>query len=127
MMNDMEPNINKYYLLFKGVPMKNKELAKQAVFFEAAKKLYEAGALDDNLLAVRPAFPNKIDAFFKGLTSKAIPGEEEEGEIVESSDKGVPKVTEVGDGDGGMESRPPTEWYKRQVRVGVLSIECILN
>lgn len=66
-----------------GMPMKTKELAKQAVYFEAAKQLYEANALDDSLLAVRPAFPHQIDVFFKSLTSKAIPDEKEEVEIEE--------------------------------------------
>jgi hypothetical protein len=66
--------------------MDSKVLAKQAVHFAAAKRLYELGALDEQLVPVRPSVPDKIDEYFKSLTSKAIPDEDETeaepGEIV---------------------------------------------
>jgi len=94
--------------------MSSRGLAKQAVHFVAAKQLYELGVLDNTLLPVRPAIPDKIDAFFKALTSKSIPDEEEDGEFVEKS-TAKKKEEDKSESENSNANAFTAAWYRKRV------------
>lgn len=81
--------------------MKTKELARHAGFFEVAKNLYEAKALDESFVPIHPSFPLEITDFFERELPTEINDIRPDEENV---DKPKPIVFEVN-----------REWFKKRV------------
>lgn len=93
--------------------MSNKGLARQAVHFVAAKKLFELDVLDKQLMPIRPALPDTIGAYFKTMTSISNPDcDVEEGELREKPATNVGGKQSVNETWFG-----PTSWYQKRVSI----------
>lgn len=94
--------------------MKDKELARQAVYMEAARRLLDEKCLDSKLIPFHPVLPIKISKYFKNLVPFGE-GSEEDDEPEPGEVKDNEKEPAAGGEPSSDEVIYRNEWYlKRQ-------------
>jgi len=99
--------------------MRSKELAKQAAYLAAARRLLEVGVLDENLLPAHQTYPLQVRKYFEALLptlSEATEGDEEVENVDKENVKPEAGRDEVGKKEDFGLKRIHREWYSKRVR-----------